>query len=457
MQVDPKLGDWRDVGELKKNYKLMFDLVINHISQYSEWYKNYQQGISPGAGFFIEADPKEDLSMVVRPRSLPLLTPVNTPEGKKHVWTTFSEDQIDLNFSNPKLMVEMIKIFLYYFEQGATMIRLDAIAFLWKEIGTNCLHLPQTHEFVKLLRDITDYISPGFILLTETNVPNKENLSYFGNNDEANMVYQFSLPPLLLHALYTGNSRYLAQWAETVPSLPEECTFFNFTASHDGVGVRPLEGLVPKTELDKLVSGMKSFGGKVNTKRNSDGSDSPYELNITYFDALKGTNEGEDELQELRFICSQTVMMSVIGVPAFYIHSLLATKNYSEGVEQTGMNRTINRRKWKVDELDSFLTGDSHHNRVLNELLKRINIRKKQKAFHPSSSQQVLKLSDKAFGISRGDGDLTAIFNMSNQELTEALPFLRNKKRKDLIEDKSYQFDDSGQVTLAPYQALWLV
>ncbi len=454
-EVNPELGTWGDVQEIKKDYKLMFDLVINHVSQNSKWYQNYLKGEDPGAKFFIEASPEYDLSNVVRPRSLPLLTPAQTVNGLKYVWTTFSEDQIDLNFSEPELMAEMIKVFLFYLEQGASMIRLDAIAFLWKKIGTTCLHLPETHEFVKLLRDITDYLSEGLILLTETNVPNKENLSYFGENDEANMVYQFSLPPLLLHALFNGNSEYLNKWASDLPELSDKNTFFNFTASHDGVGVRPLEGLVPEKELLNLVEGMKSFGGKVNTRRNKDGSDSPYELNIAYFDALKGTKNGVDKLQEARFICSQTVMMSMAGVPAFYIHSLLATNNYYKGVEETGMNRTINRRKWKEEDLFSLLDSESHHGRVLKELLRRISIRKLHSDFHPSARQQIINLSESLFILNRGD-NLLAIFNITdtNQEI-DIKGLFKPDSFIDLITETRYS-NYTGKLQLTPYQAMWL-
>ncbi len=454
-EVNPELGTWGDVQEIKKDYKLMFDLVINHVSQNSKWYQNYLKGEDPGAKFFIEASPEYDLSNVVRPRSLPLLTPAQTVNGLKYVWTTFSEDQIDLNFSEPELMAEMIKVFLFYLEQGASMIRLDAIAFLWKKIGTTCLHLPETHEFVKLLRDITDYLSEGLILLTETNVPNKENLSYFGENDEANMVYQFSLPPLLLHALFNGNSEYLNKWASDLPELSDKNTFFNFTASHDGVGVRPLEGLVPEKELLNLVEGMKSFGGKVNTRRNKDGSDSPYELNIAYFDALKGTKNGVDKLQEARFICSQTVMMSMAGVPAFYIHSLLATNNYYKGVEETGMNRTINRRKWKEEDLFSLLDSESHHGRVLKELLRRISIRKLLSDFHPSARQQIINLSESLFILNRGD-NLLAIFNITdtNQEI-DIKGLFKPDSFIDLITETRYS-NYTGKLQLTPYQAMWL-
>ena len=457
--VDPKLGDWTDVSELSQRFKLMFDLVINHISQYSIWFQNYIKGENPGKNFFIEVNPETDLSAVVRPRSLPLLTPVETSNGLKYVWTTFSADQIDLNFASPELMKEMIKVFLLYLKNGASIIRLDAIAFLWKEIGTNCLHLPQTHEFVKLLRNITDFIHLSLILLTETNVPNKENLSYFGDNDEANMVYQFSLPPLLLHALFTGNSKYLTEWAQSIPKLTAECTFFNFTASHDGIGVRPLEGLVPKEEFESLVDGMRNLGAHISTKRNSDGSDSPYEMNITYLDALRGTVNGYDELQEQRFICSQTIMMSLQGVPAFYIHSLLGTRNYNEGVKKTGIPRTINRKKWNTNELYPLLKADTMQSRIFNELSRRIAIRKLFGFFHPGAAQNVVFLNKDLFIFNRGDAfELICIANITSS------PKVVN--RNDIPGSVFYNYDliaesrlvsTNDEIILKPYQVLWLI
>ncbi|MBN1950115.1 MAG: hypothetical protein JW801_02875 [Bacteroidales bacterium] len=456
-QVDPGLGDWDDISALGKDYRLMFDLVINHISQHSTWFQNYLADQEPGRGFFIEADPGTDLSKVVRPRSLPLLTAFETSKGTRHVWTTFSADQIDLNFSNPKVLMEMMKVFIFYLSQGAKIIRLDAIAFLWKEPGTSCLHLPQTHEVVKLMRDIADHIDPRIILLTETNVPNKENLSYFGKGDEASMVYQFSLPPLLLHALYKADSSYLSSWASSLSEIPRGCTFFNFTASHDGIGVRPLEGLIPKEEVLMLAGAMKASGGHISTKRNSDGTDSPYEMNITYLDALTNTAKGQDNLKIDRFIASQTLMMSFRGIPAFYIHSLLGTPNYYEGVKQTGMPRSINRRKWERDELEKQLAADGMQGKILKELLRRIAIRKQQKAFHPEAAQSVIQEEKELFILCRGDKEkVWVVANLSDQPLR--LEHVAKSWLQDLSTDLlSGEKQIGNGWKLAPYQVRWLV
>lgn len=453
-KVNPELGDWKDITDLNKDFDLMADLVINHASSQGEWFHNFLKQEGKGKDFFICEDPDKDLSLVTRPRSTPLLTLYETAAGIKHVWTTFSADQVDLNFSNPEMLLEMMDILLGYIEKGARIIRLDAIAFLWKKIGTTCLHLPETHEVVKLMRDIAEFINPAVVILTETNVPNKENLSYFGNDDEAHMVYQFSLPPLLLHALHTGNPEYLNTWARSLPQLEGNKTFFNFTASHDGIGVRPLEGLLPDEEKETLVANMQKFGGKVNYKSNPDGSTSPYELNITYFDALKGTKNGEDNFQVERFLASQTVMMSFAGIPAFYIHSLTATPNYLEGVVQTGHNRTINRRKWDLKELNEVLSNETPQAQVFESLKQLISIRKKQTAFHPNAKQEILDLDNELFGLIRTSASQTIVLicNLTDQNKCFELREGYEEVNYDLISEKNI---DKKEL-LKPYQCLWL-
>jgi hypothetical protein len=269
-EVRPDLGHWEDVKALGAHFDLMFDLVLNHVSRQSEWFRVWAEGDAPYRDFFLETDPLLDLSQVVRPRSLPLLTPVRRNGQEVHLWTTFSADQIDLNFGQPDVLFEFLDILFGYIAAGARIIRLDAIAFLWKRPGTSCLHLAETHEVVKLMRDIVDVAAPSVWLLTETNVPHQENISYFGAGDEAHLVYQFSLPPLLLHALQTGSGRYLTKWAAALGAPPAGCTYLNFTASHDGIGVRPLQGLLPEEELERVLERVRARGGQVSTRRAGD-------------------------------------------------------------------------------------------------------------------------------------------------------------------------------------------
>jgi sucrose phosphorylase len=458
-QVNPDWGEWRDIGALHQDFDLMFDLVINHCSRENLWFIDFVSNREPYTDYFIEVDPQQDVSAVTRPRNTPLLTPVYTHRGRRHVWATFSEDQIDLNFANPKVLLEFIQIFLFYIEQGARFIRLDAIAFLWKEISTCCLHLPQTHQVVKLLRDIVDLCAPEVVLITETNVPVVENLSYFGQSDEAHMVYQFGLPPLVLHALNRGNADFLSQWAADIPPLPEGCTYLNFTASHDGIGVRPVEGILPEREVQDLIDCMHRFGGFVSTKANTDGSESPYEINISLFDACMGTRRGVDHYQVQRFLCAQSIMLAMQGIPAVYIHSLTATPNDLVHVEQTGRTRSINRKLWQLEELNVLLNNSvTPQAEVFNELRRLIAVRRRQSAFHPNARQRVIRINSDVFIVQRSHSEQTlfAIANVTERILKlplAALGFLPPGCR-DLIQPESEPLQE--QLELAPYQVVWL-
>ena len=339
LAVDPALGDWNDVAGLRQNFRLMFDAVINHISQESDWFHRFLNREEPYVNYFKEVDPATDLSAVFRPRALPLLTPVETADGTKHVWTTFSADQIDLNYESPDLLLEVMRVLLTYVQHGATLIRLDAIGFMWKVPGTRSLHLPQTHAIIQLMRLVLDEVAPDVLLVTETNVPHAENISYFGNGyNEAQMVYNFSLPPLLMHAIHTGNATYLNQWAATLETPSDRTTFFNFCASHDGVGVTPARGILPAAEIEKMAERVEALGGRVSYKTNSDGSQSAYELNISYLNGL-GVPEAEesDGLKAKRFLLSQAIMLALRGVPGIYFHSLFGSENWEAGIEASGI------------------------------------------------------------------------------------------------------------------------
>ena len=464
LQVNPELGNWEDVKAIAKDFDLMADLVLNHISSQSDWFKQFKQGKEPGKNYFITADPNEDLSQVVRPRNTPLLVATETPEGTKHVWATFSADQIDVNFANPDVLIEFLEIVLFYVTQGAKYIRLDAVGFLWKEIGTSCMHLPQTHAIIKLLREFTQAIDPDVALITETNVPNRENLSYFGNRDEAHMIYNFSLPPLLLNALMQGKSDYLKTWMMSMPPARNGCAYFNFTASHDGIGMRPAEGLLTDTEYNTLLATMQRFGGKISMRTKPDGTESPYEINITWFDALKGTVKGEDEWQVDRFLCSLTIMMSIEGIPAFYIHNLLATPNDYEGLAKTGRNRSINRHRWDYDKLNARLQ-DPHSDQsiILKEMSRRIQIRRRQPAFHPNATQYTIHPLNKALfvfwrqSIDR-DQSIFCVNNLSDspQELLLTdINLICVDPWQDLLSDLVIE-DINNKVMLQPYQCVWI-
>jgi sucrose phosphorylase len=459
--VHSDLGDWTDVAALGERFGLLFDLVLNHMSREHLWFVNYVHDEHPGRDYVIEVDPTANLSQVVRPRSTPLLSRVRTPRGMRHVWATFSNDQIDLNYANPEVLFEFLDILLEYLRRGARGVRLDAVGFLWKEIGTSCIHLPQTHEVVKLFRDLFDYLEPGAILLTETNVPHRENVSYFGAGDEAHLVYQFSLPPLLLHAIHSGDTRYLGAWARGLEAEPPPpgCSYLNFTASHDGVGLRPLEGIVPDQAVERLLEDMRARGGFVSMRATADGRDRPYELNISYFDAFRDPALADDPQQIPRFLLSQTLPLALAGIPAVYLNALVATPNDPLGVERTGMTRSINRRKWDGAELEALIDRpDSAAGRVFPEYCRRLRLRRRLAAFHPEARQRVLELPPGLFGVERtsldGGQRVLALHNCSGSTVEVPAALLGSGAWSDRLADRPLR---AGAVlALAPYEAVWL-
>ena len=462
-EVDKRYGNWDDVSRLSEEFELMFDLVLNHCSSKSPWFREYVSGIEPGSNYILEGDEEADLSSVVRPRASPLLTPYQTRKGERHVWTTFSADQVDLDWTSPDLLFEFLDIIMFYASLGCRILRLDAVAFLWKEIGTNCLHLPKTHEVIKLIRNFIEVVAPEVLILTETNVPHQENISYFGKGDEAHAVYQFSLPPLLLHGLLKGTAKHVTNWAAHLAPPPKGCHFLNFTASHDGIGVRPLEGILDTDEILSLADEVRGNGGHVSMRKLEDGSEFPYELNATYYGAL--SHKKDPEIGKKRFLCSQAVALAMKGIPAVYFHSLCATPNYTEGVKETGHNRTINRKKWKSEELETLLEDEESNSGEIFEWYTRVLRRRAScPAFHPDASQKVIELGDEIFAFERrsldGSQVIICLFNFlphevkSNQKQTLA-SYLSNGPVKDLISGGEFSFDNES-FALRPYQALWL-
>lgn len=462
-RVDEKVGRWEDIEEMSKDFRIMGDLVINHVSRHSEWFRRYLEGDKPWADYFIEVERDVDLSDVTRPRSSPLLTAVQTKNGKKLVWSTFSDDQIDVNFANPDVLFEYLDIFFFYLSKGIRVIRLDAVAFLWKEIGTSCIHLPQTHEVVRLLRTLVNRYRPDVTLITETNVPHKENISYFGQSDETHMVYQFSLPPLLLHALLTENASYLTQWADSIGRPPMGCTYLNFTASHDGIGLRPLEGLVPDKEFSDLVQGIRERGGYVSYRRKPNGTMSPYELNITWFDAFATLN-GHEDLQIRRYFCTQILMLSLRGVPGIYFHNLTGTKNYREGVRLTGRHRSINRRKWDDHELRRLLADENSKTRKIFERYREIlRIRSDHPAFDPYGRQEVYDVGREWFVLERGEhADRERVLVVANVTLESrtadlaemGLPVDPDRDYVNLLDGRKAV--RGGRAEVGPCEVLWI-
>lgn len=459
-QVDPRLGSWDDIQRFKRHFHLMVDGVINHVSVQSDWFQGFLRSDPAFAGWFISIDGSPNLSQVVRPRSLPLLSRFDTPSGQKAVWTTFSADQIDLNYSNPNVLLAMIDLLLFYVSQGADLIRLDAIAYLWKEMGTPCIHLPQTHRVVQLLRSILDRVAPHVRLITETNVPHQENVSYFGDgHNEAQLVYNFALPPLVLHAIHRGTARVLTEWAAGLSLPSEQVTFFNFLASHDGIGLNPARGILPESEIEALMEECLAHGGLVSYKTNPDSSRSPYEININFFDALSDPHSKEPLVGQIdRFMAAQAIMLAMVGVPGIYFHSLFGSRGWPEGAEASGRARTINRQKLKLAHLERELDRVGSLRRlVFDRYTGLLRARALSPAFSPYGVQSAFYCGEAVFALLRlsrdGIEQVLCLHNVSSQPQTVRLPKTR-ESLVDLLTGQSWAGAQS--IELAAYQVAWL-
>lgn len=443
LAVEPAVGTWADICELAADLRLMADLVLNHVSGEHEWFGQFVAGETPGCEIMMTAEPTDDLGAVVRPRTSPLLRRVETAHGPRHVWCTFSHDQIDVDFSNPDVLLAYLGIIDVYLRHGVRVLRLDAVAYAWKQVGTSCIHLPEAHELVKLFRTLLAVREPAAVLVTETNVPSAENLAYLGDGDEAQAIYNFPLAPLLVEAVLTGDIGALRGWLTSLQALPEGCTTLNFLATHDGLGVRPLEGLLSPERIDALVSAALESGGQVSSYDTAAGP-RPYELNVSLFDLLRLD----------RFVCAHTALMSLAGIPAIYVNSLFAVPAAHELVAETGRARSINRPKLSLAALEDALTDETTSAaRVFTELTRRLRIRGTHGAFAPETPQRILDLGSSVLAVRRGTGSgrVVALHEMAGQPCEVSLP---SDVRHDLLSGEDLP---AASVPLAPYQCRWMV
>ena len=459
--VDDEFGDWKDIINISKSFRVMADVVINHGSSDGVWFKNFIKGEGRGHDYFLSFDNTFDITEVVRPRTSPLLNTFDTHDGTRYLWCTFSKDQVDYNFNNPKVINEFVEIILYYLKMGITIFRFDAVAFLWKRIGTSCMNLEKTHEIIRLFRTIIDYLSPYTVLVTETNTPAAENVSYFGNGNEAHWIYNFSLPPILIYSVLIGNASYLEKLTMSMPPSQIGTSYLNFIASHDGIGLRPVETFLTKIEVERFTQLMENNGGKITYRSTNTDVDEPYEINISLFDAMKETFSKEKKLFIERYICIHTIMMSLEGVPAFYIHSLFGTENDYALYQKTGHNRSLNRGKIDYNKINTESTN-TKESKIYNKLRELLLLRRNQAAFHPNALQFTLHLGNELYGIWRQSIDKTqSIFCITN--ITEEIVILSlldinlddADKWHDLITQEAVE-DNISNIELKPYQTVWL-
>ncbi len=467
--VDPEAGSWDDIARLRPRFDLMFDAVFNHMSAQSEWFNRFLAGDPAYRDFFVTVEGNPDHSQVIRPRALPLFTEFPSHAGTVKVWTTFSADQVDLNGRNPEVLLALIDALLFYVSRGARFIRLDAIAFLWKELGTTCLHLPRTHRIIQLMRSVLDDVAPGARLITETNVPHVDNLSYFGDGtNEASLVYNFALPPLVLHTLVSGDCTTLRNWAQSLALPSRQVALFNFLASHDGIGLNPARGILRDREIDALVARTLDHGGYISYKHLPDRSQVPYEMNINFFDALSrpGANEPSD-LPVRRMLCAHAIQLALAGVPGIYFHSLFGSRGDRAGAETSGIPRRINRQKVERLELDASLANpESVRARVFSGLHRLLHARRSSAAFHPCGEQRIIPGDPRLFVLVRTAPDhserVVCVQNISGETADTTWANVLNDPKasapRELIIGRLDALPESGPnepISLRPFEVIW--
>ncbi|MFP4474209.1 MAG: sugar phosphorylase [Desulfatibacillaceae bacterium] len=472
-QVNPKLGTWDDIDNLKEDFRLMFDGVFNHVSAKSRWFAEFRDANPDFEDFFIvfstrNAISADHLQIITRPRRNPILSEFTTMEGRRWVWTTFSPDQVDLNYRNPRVLVKMLQILMYYVWRGADIIRLDAVTYLWAELGTECVHLRQTHAIIKLYRAVLEAVAPSAALITETNVPHALNLAYFGDGtDEAHMVYNFALPPLVLHSFQTQNAATLTKWAANLEPVSDTATYLNFLDSHDGVGLTPAQGILTPDEVEMLALRVLEHGGFVSYKDNGDGTSSPYEANITWYSAINRFDADETaDFQIRRFLASRSIPLVLMGVPAVYLHGLLGSKNDRDAVVHEAQNRSINRMVIDADSLEVALNDPASTTRKISLALTRMILKRTQhKAFHPNGPQKVLSLDDGLFAVLRsapdGSQHVLCLTNVTPLRIDVAVSprhtGLHVDEYYDILGKQTHETREGVlAVTILPYDVLWL-
>ncbi|BCS32837.1 sucrose phosphorylase [Luteitalea sp. TBR-22] len=470
-EVDPRLGTWDDIAALAGEFRLMFDGVFNHASSRSRWFQHFRDRRPGYEDFFVafttrDAIAPDYLRLILRPRTSDLLTPFATLDGTRYVWTTFSPDQVDLNFRNPRVLLRVVEILLAYVRRGADLVRLDAVTYIWRELGTSCAHLRETHAVVQLFRAVLDAAAPAVALITETNVPHVDNVSYFGDgSDEAQLVYNFALPPLVLHTFHTGSCDALARWARTLAPPSPTTTFFNFLSSHDGVGLLGARGILTDEQIGDLVARTRAHGGYVSYRSNGDGTESPYELNITWYSALNRDDAGEPQaLQVARFVAARALALVLQGVPGIYLPTLFGATNDTETVRRGAEKRSINRRTYDeatlVRALEDRASRESQVGRRMRRLVRR---RVAQPAFHPAASQAVLDLGPHVFGVLRerpGVQRLLALVNVTAESQVADVPSAVTGPAEmwvDVLSRRTHRPEgDRLTVHLPPYGVAWL-
>jgi glycosidase len=503
-EVDPRNGSWQDIRAIASTFdSLMIDVVINHASidnsivQQALLKQDYHNYVLT---FDDQNKPSHDeLVKITRARPSPVLTryalvkdsfdndkaTLVHPEekGQGWVWTTFSRSntpdgnidtrQVDFNFKNSKVFIEFLKIILEYISHGARWIRLDAIGYLWKEIGTNCLHRPQTHVITQLYSEILALLeSFSIVLIAEVNEPQEKALQYLGLTEEpeSDMIYLFTHFPLAVHAILSGTAKYYMNWLPSlIPAIGK--LFVTVLGTHDGMGQKPIGDWLPSSEKEFLQTTLvNKHGALPNFAHLSGGQKIIYELCSTPWSFINPKNSKHDrKIAIRRYSAVFTLGLMIKGVPSIYINGLLGIPNSEETLDE---NRTVNRQRLNESELLNILRDEANINsQILTELLRITEIRQNEPSFDLAGRFKPVTIHDSIVSIILSSNDqkdnLLAMVNVSNEIVNLKLDLKNlggNKQRpeihlvdilaNEIIRETSNISEIS--VMLEPYQARWI-
>ncbi|MCK5211812.1 sugar phosphorylase [Candidatus Parcubacteria bacterium] len=455
-KVHEDYGDWEDIKKIGEDFSFMFDLVLNHASIQGDIANKQLAGDKNYKDFFLILDEKIDTAKVFRPRTHPLFTEVSTKDGKKYAWTTFSEDQVDWNFKNPKVLIEMIKTLLLYFENGAQAIRLDAVAYIWKKLGTACFDLEECHIVVQIFRDVFRECEPRAWAIAETVLPHEKNIEYLGNGqNESHFVYNFALETLLLHTFLEADTSVANEFFDRISNdFSEETSILNLSVSHDGLHVIPAKGVLNNKQMMAVAKDCEKKGAKVlyRTLEGGKGKTEPYELNISYPSAIEGVE---------KYLASQAIQLALKGVPLIYLNNLIGAENWSEGVKKLGYSRAINRQKFDYKTLVKTLRSkNSRQAKIYTGYKKLLKIRTSEPLFSPSANQNILEIDKRVLAIHRSSRskNLIALTNVSDNMIELSSVKIKNildkEKAINIIDNSKINIKD--KIRLHPYSIMWL-
>jgi sucrose phosphorylase len=304
--------------------------------------------------------------------------------------------------------------------------------------------------------------------VTETNVPHEQNISYFGDGtDEAHMVYNFALPPLVLHTFYSEDTAAISEWAAGLELPSGHTHLFNMLDTHDGIGVQGVKGILERKQIDALIERAEEHGAYVSFKPTDEGEE-PYEINCTWWSAIN--YDGSDEpiaFQVKRYVASRSLALVLKGIPGIYTHGAIALPSDHALVEKTGIKRDVNRGVIDTEIFREHLHQPGSKRSLLRLEQREISkMRTRHRAFHPRGEMRVLTPSVSVFAVLRispeGDRRVLALTNVTGEVVHIDVPTAElsvpDTNWYDLVSGE--HLSASGEVLsveLGPYDVVWLV